>query len=311
MAERNGMDESSAAEFERHRRRLFGVAYRMLGSAADADDVVQDTFLRWNRTERGSVAEPSAWLVKATTNLCLNRLTSAWHRRERQSGFSLPEPVLTSDGTLGPVETAEQRDTVSLAFLLLAERLSPGERAVFVLREAFGYGHREIAELTGLSEQNCRQSHSRARKRLAEAMPRREAADSKSNRALVERFLSAARGGDLAGLERMLTEDVVSVADGGQTPGVARVPVRGAEKVARYLASVTGRYAAGLTIAVDEVNGEPAILAMAGPRLVGVLVPEFGEGLITALRIVADPVKLRYLDTQLGALSHSEELPGS
>ncbi|ASR37254.1 RNA polymerase subunit sigma-24 [Prauserella marina] len=302
MAERNGADDASAFEFERHRRRLFGVAYRMLGSAADAEDVVQDTFLRWNRTEPASVAEPSAWLVKVTTNLCLNRLTSARHRRERQAGFSLPEPVLTSDGALGPVETAEQRDTVSLAFLVLADRLSPGERAVFVLREAFGYGHREIAELAGLSEQNSRQLHSRARKRLAEALPRR-AGDSKANRVLVERFLAAARGGDLAELERMLTEDVVSVADGGETPGVARIPVRGAEKVARYLASVTGRYAKELTIAVAEVNGEPAILAMAGSKPVGVLVPEIGEKRITIIRIVADPVKLRYLGAQLGALS--------
>jgi len=228
-------------EFERERGRLFGLAYRMLGSAADAEDVVQDAFLRWQGTDPGAVEAPAAWLVKVTTNLCLNRLGSARSRRERYVGARLPEPVLTSDGALGPMEMAEQRAMVSLAFLVLAERLTPGERAVFVLREAFGYSHREVAELVELSEPSCRQLHRRARKRLADAELPSSSGNIAEHRALVERFLDAARGGDLAGLERMLAEDVTSVADGGGTPGVARLPVHGAEKVARYLATVTGR----------------------------------------------------------------------
>ncbi|MEV0696821.1 sigma factor-like helix-turn-helix DNA-binding protein [Saccharopolyspora sp. NPDC050389] len=264
-----------------------------------------------HRTEPGSVEKPSAWLVKVTTNLCLNRLGSAPSRRELHAGPWLPEPVLTSDGELGPMETAEQRDMVLLAFLVLAERLTPGERAVFVLREAFGYSHREVAELVELSEPNCRQLHSRARKRLADARLLRSGGDVPENRALVERFLDAARGGDLASLERMLAEDVTSVADGGGTPGVARLPVRGAEKVARYLATVTGRYAEGLTVSIREVNGTPALLGWFGPTLLGVFVPEIADGRITGIRIVANPDKLRFLGAQLARLSHSGELSGS
>ena len=173
-------------------------------------------------------------MVKVATNLCLNRLGSARSWRECYVGPWLPEPVLTSDGALGPMETAEQRDTVSLGFLVLAERLTPGEQAVFVLREAFGYSHREVAELVEPSESNCRQLHHRARKRLADAELPSSSGSVTEHRALVERFLDAARGGDIAGLERMLAEDATSVADGRGTPGVARLPVHGAEKVARY-----------------------------------------------------------------------------
>ncbi|MEV0053090.1 RNA polymerase sigma-70 factor [Saccharopolyspora shandongensis] len=310
---RPGRSPGSApvVEFERQRPRLFGLAYRMLGSAADADDVVQDVFLRWHGTEPGSVEDPSAWLVKVATNLCLNRLGSAPVRRERYVGSWLPEPVLTSDSELGPMETAEQRDTVSLAFLVLAERLTPAERAVFVLREAFGYSHREVAELVELSESNCRQLHSRARKRLSVVLPLRSAGDLPENRRLVERFLDAARGGDLAGLERMLAEDVTSVADGGGTLGVARLPVRGAEKVARYLATVTSRYVQGLTVSIYEVNGTPGLLAWSASTLIGVFVPEIAGGRITGIRIVANPDKLRFVGTQLARLSRSEESFGS
>ncbi|WP_328612040.1 RNA polymerase sigma-70 factor [Amycolatopsis sp. NBC_00345] len=299
------------AEFERQRPRLFGLAYRMLGSAVDAEDVVQDVFLRWHGTEPGSVEVPAAWLVKVTTNLCLNRLGSAPVRRERYVGSWLPEPVLTPDSALGPMETAEQRETVSLAFLVLAERLAPGERAVFVLREAFGYSHREVAELVELSESNCRQLHSRARKRLSAARLPRSAGDVAGNRVLVERFLDAARGGDLAGLERMLAEDVTSVADGGGAPGVARLPVRGAAKVARYLATVTSRYAESLTVSVHEVNGTPAVFGWSASTLLGVFVPEIADGRITGIRIVANPGKLRFIGAQLARLSRSGEPSGS
>ena len=133
-------------EFEAERRRLFGLAYRLLGSASEAEDAVQDAFLRWNATDRGSIVVPAAWLTRAVTNLCLNRLTSARRRRDEYVGLWLPEPVLTQDGPLGPLETLEQRESISIALLLLLERLTPAERAVFVLREAFGYQHRDIAE---------------------------------------------------------------------------------------------------------------------------------------------------------------------
>ncbi|GAB3434317.1 RNA polymerase sigma-70 factor [Actinophytocola sediminis] len=311
----NGPAEESRSAlvvaFEQQRPRLLGLAYRMLGSAADAEDIVQDVFLRWHGTEPGAVREPGAWLVTVATNLCLNRLGSAPRRRERYVGPWLPEPVLTTDNTLGPMETAEQRDTVSLAFLVLADRLTPVERAVFVLRTAFGYSHREVAELVELSEANCRQLYSRARKRLSDARLPRSADDVPENRVLVERFLDAARGGDLAGLERMLAEDVISVTDGGGAPGVARLPVRGAEKVARYLATVTSRYADGLTMSVREVNGTPALLCWSASTLIGVLAPDIAGGRITGIQIVVNPDKLRFVGAQLARLSHSAEPPGS
>lgn len=297
-------------EFGRQRPRLLGLAYRMLGSAADAEDVVQDAYLRWQRAEPGSVRAPSAWLVTVTTNLCLNVLDSTPRRRERPAGSWLPEPVLTADGSLGPMETVEQRDTVSLAFLVLAERLPSAERAIFVLREAFGYRHREVAELVELSESNCRQLHRRARERLAGArVPL--SGDTYGNRALVAQFLDATRGGDLAELKRMLAEDVVSTPDGGDTRGVARRPVRGADKVVRYLAAVTSRYGDQVTASIREVNGTVAVLGWSGPILLGVLVPDIAGGRITAIRIVADRQKLRFLDHQLTRLSHSRDPSGS
>jgi len=302
---------ASVAEFERERRRLLALAYRMLGSASDAEDVVQDAFLRWQRTEPGAVQASAPWLIKVTTNLCLNRLGAARSRRERYVGTWLPEPVLTSDGALGPMETAEQRDTVSLAFLVLAERLTPGERAVFVLREAFGFSHREVAELLGRSESNCRQLHHRARKRLADAELPASSGRVAEHQALVERFLEAAGGGDIAGLKRIFAEDVTSVADGGDTPGVARLPVHGREKVARYLATVTGRYIGGLMMSIREVNGTPGVLGRRGTTLLGVLVPEFASGGISVIRIVADPDKLHFVGEQLARLSRSGEPSGS
>lgn len=148
--------------FEDQRQLLFGLAYRLLGSTADAEDIMQEAYIRWSGVDTSAVKNPTAWLIRAVTNLSLNRLASAHTRRERYVGTWLPEPILTSDGTLGPMETSELRNSVSLALLMLMERLTPTERAVFVLRESFGYSHREIAEALGLSEANCRQLHRRA-----------------------------------------------------------------------------------------------------------------------------------------------------
>jgi len=303
--------EAAIAEFEGQRPQLFGLAYRLLGSASDAEDIVQDAFVRWHGTEFGVVRDPAAWLVKVTTNLCLNRLASAANRREKYIGPWLPEPVMTPDPALGPLDAVEQTDTLSLGFLVLAEQLTPPERAVFVLREAFGYSHRAVAELVELSEANCRQLHSRARKRIATACPPSATADAAGTRELLERFLAAARGGDLAALERILADDVISVADGGGAASVARLPVRGVEIVARYLATVTSRYGTGLVLSVREVNRTPAVLARSGPALVGAFIPEVSAGRISAIRIVANPAKLRFLDAQADRLSHSGEPSGS
>jgi RNA polymerase sigma factor (sigma-70 family) len=229
------MAADAVGEFEAHRSRMFGLAYRLLGSAQEAEDVVQDAFLRWHNAEPAAIAVPSAWLAKVVTNLCLNRLASARVQRERYVGPWLPEPVLTSDGTLGPLDTAEQHDSVSLAVLVLLERLTPSERAVFVLREAFGHGYREIAQILELSEVNCRQLDRRARRRLAELRPRFRPELRQWHR-LVERFLVAAREGDLRGLQQLLAADVSAWADGGGKVTAARRPVLGPARVARYLA---------------------------------------------------------------------------
>src|SRR5262245_7316661 len=198
------------AEFETRRGRMFGLAYRLLGSAVEAEDAVQDAYLRWDRADRATIAHPDAWLAKVVTNLCLNRLTAARTTRERYVGPWLPEPVPTD--MLGPLETAEQRDSVSLALLTLLERLTPAERAVFVLRAAFGYSHGEVAQVMELSEANCRQLYRRATQHVADHRTRFQPSREQRER-LASRFLAAAQHGDLRGLEELLAEDVTSWAD--------------------------------------------------------------------------------------------------
>ncbi|MEU1883214.1 RNA polymerase sigma-70 factor [Streptosporangium sp. NPDC020072] len=275
-------------EFEELRRRMFGLAYRMLGSAAEAEDVVQDAYLRWHTADRRNVETPGAWLAKVVTNLCLNRLTAARATRESYVGPWLPEPV--ESAALGPLETAERRDAVSMAFLTLLERLTPPERAVFVLREAFSYGYREIAEVLDLSETHCRQLLIRARKRMGE--PRRFDVPGEQRRRIVERFLDAARGGDLAGLERLLAVDVVVWSDGGGRVGAALRPVEGRDKVVRFLAGIAAKFGPGGGFAHTEVNGEEGIVVWAGDVVVAVFAIEVTEGRITAVRAVLNPDKL-------------------
>jgi RNA polymerase sigma-70 factor (ECF subfamily) len=295
-----------AEEFEAQRPRLFGLAYRLLGSAAEAEDAVQDAYLRLHSADRAAIESLRAWLTKVVTNLCLNRLTSARAHRETYVGPWLPEPVITGDGTLGPLETTEQRESVSIALLTLMERLSPGERAAFVLREAFGYSHHEIADVLETTDANARQLHHRARRRLGE--PARFRPDPKRWRELVERFMTASRGGDVAGLVTMLTADVTSTADGGGNVAAARRPVAGRDRVARYLAGAFSRPlpAAQLQFGL-EVNGEPAVLGFVDSTLAGVLFFQLDGDRIAALRVVANPDKLRFAAEQL---SHPAGLSG-
>ena len=286
--------------FQRQRGRLFGIAYRMLGSAADAEDIVQDAYLRWHQAD--GIENPEGWLTKVVTNLCLNRLTSARARRESYVGPWLPEPVLTDGGALGPLDTTEQRESVSFALLATMERLTPAERAVFVLKEAFSYPHKEIAELTGLSEANCRQLHRRARQRMQDRP--RFSADPKRARDLLDRFLDAAAKGAMAELESLLALDVVSTADGGGKATAARRPILGREKVARYL---TGAGWPDVRLERVEVNGQPAIIGRSGDTVLGLLIATESEGRLAAFHVVANPDKLEFIARQL---SHSAALPG-
>ena len=289
------MDETDP--FEEQRPRLFGLAYRLLGSAADAEDVVQEAFLRWDAADRAAIVSPQAWLVTVVTRLGLSVLTSARRRRETYVGPWLPEPVLTAGGALGPLETVEQRESVSWGVLVLLEELTPPERAVFVLHEAFGHPHGEIAELLGVDEATSRQHLHRARRHIA-AGRRRFDVDQVQHRRVLERFLGAAFGGGTEDLEDLLAADVVSWADGGGTRA-ARRPVTGREKVARYLRGLTTLPdVAGVAAEVAEVNGEPAVLFRTGDGLAGVMVVEVGEGGIVALRTVVNPPKLSFAAAQ-------------
>jgi len=281
----------SVATFEQQRPRLFGLAYRMLGSAHDAEDILQDAWLRWAGVDQGSIESPSAWLTTVVTRLCLNRLASARARRESYPGPWLPEPVLTDDGSLGPLDTVQQRETVSFALLIALERLTPAERAVYVLREAFGYGYREIGEVVGLGEAHCRQLQRRAREHLRQRRAGASEPDRDAWLRLVQQFFAAAGAGDLAALEALLAADVSASTDGGGKVTAARRPVHGRERVARYLVGVLRlRPAGALVLTTAEVNAAPAVLGWIDDVLAGVATLDVADG-----RVLANPDKLAYL----------------
>jgi RNA polymerase sigma factor (sigma-70 family) len=290
--------------FEAQRGRLFSLAYRLLGSACDAEDVLQTAFERWIAAE-AKVAEPQAWLTTVVANLCLKELGSPRRRRE-VSGPWLPEPVVTSGGELGPLETAEQRDSVSFGLLILLEKLSPAERAVFVLRQAFGYGYPELAHVLGRSEPSCRQLHRRAVQRLGMPGPSgRFQPDAGQWRELTERFLAAAARGDVLSLERLLADDVTYVGEGdGSGLPMARKPVAGRSRVAQLFGRGFRHYAADprfaeAQLSLAEVNGELAVLAWSRGRLVMVLILESDGSTITALWLVTAPRKLDHVARSL------------
>ncbi|MFC9132911.1 RNA polymerase sigma-70 factor [Streptomyces sp. NPDC057099] len=292
------MTTTIADEFEVHRPRLFSLAYRLLGSAEEAEDAVQDAYLRYSGADRAEIERPAAWLAKVVTNLCLNRLTSARARRERYVGTWLPEPVVTGDGALGPLESAEQRDAVSMAMLVLLERLTPTERAVYVLREAFGYGHREIAGVLDLSEANCRQLYRRAVRRVGEPQARFEPA-SEQQEELVTSFITAAREGDLAGLEKLLAADATWWSDGGGKVTAARWPIEGGPRIAHFLAGGGPKFSVGLEFVPVEVNGATGLATWAGDTLAGLAAFEVRDGLVTGVRAVVNPEKLVFARRQL------------
>lgn len=237
------------------RPRLFGIAYRMLGSAAEAEDVVQDAWMRWQTTDRSVVRDAQGFLVTTTTRLAINVAQSAHARRETYVGPWLPEPVDTSaDPGLG----AERAEALELAVLVLLEKLSPTERAAYVLREAFDYAYGEIAEILQLSEANARQYVSRAKKHIAGGRP--APVSLAERRRLLDAFVAASRTGDLAALEGLFASDVVSYADGGGLVRAARIPVTGRERVAKFIASFAGHFWTGVTLTPIEANGQPCVL---------------------------------------------------
>ncbi len=261
-----GLDGATAV-FTEARPQLFGIAYRMLGSVAEAEDVLQEAWIRWHTTDRSAVRNPAAFLTTTTTRLAINVLQSARVRRETYTGPWLPEPVDTSDDpTLG----AEQAEALDVAVLVLLERLTPTERAAYVLREAFDYAYADIADIVQASQAAVRQHVSRARKHLASG--KRSTVVPSKRRALLDAFVAAARVGDLAGLERLFAEDVVSRADsGGVVRPAARVPVVGRRKVARLLEAYAEIFWTGVTVRPLDVNSDVAAGLVREGRLVCVL----------------------------------------
>jgi len=298
-------------DFERLRGRLFGIAYRMLGTATDAEEIVQDAWLRWQGADRSTVRDPAAYLAKVVTNLSMKQLTSARVRRETYVGEWLPEPVLTGRAefdALGPLEVVAERESVSFALLLLLERLTPAERAAYVLREAFAYSHREVAELIGTTEANARQLASRAGRRLAAGPRRDQPVDRAGWRKLVERFLAAARLGEIEELERLLAADVVSTADGGGKVVAARNPVAGRDRVARYLIGTLQRFGAGIEPHLAEANGRPALVAVGPEGVVAICFVDAGPDGVTDLRFVMNPDKLAFAAAQLSRIGGLPDL---
>ncbi|MFI6466406.1 RNA polymerase sigma-70 factor [Streptomyces sp. NPDC050538] len=282
--------------FEEHRPVLMGVAYRMLGRVADAEDVVQEAWLRWSAADRAEVREPRAYLVRITTRLAIDRLRQVKARGETYVGPWLPEPYVTDFGDTVP-DTAERAvlaDSVSLAVLVVLESLSPLERAVFVLREAFGYPYADIAAMLDRGEPAVRQLAGRARKHVDERRPRYEV-DPAQRRDLTERFLAAAGEGDLAGLMAMLAPDVRLIGDSG---GKSQAPLRvleSADNVGRFLVAVAEKGVPEMSFRFLELNGGPAVLILSGDTPDSVLQVDVSAGRIRSVYIVRNPDKLRSL----------------
>ncbi|MEU6914602.1 RNA polymerase sigma-70 factor [Streptomyces olindensis] len=288
--------ETATDVFETHRPVLLGVAYRMLGRVADAEDVVQEAWLRWSGATRADVREPRGYLVRITTRLAIDRLRQIKSRGETYVGPWLPEPYVTDFGDTVP-DTAERAvlaDSVSLAVLVVLESLSPLERAVFVLREAFGFPYGDIAAMLDRGEPAVRQLAGRARKHVEERRPRYEV-DPAQRRDLTERFLAAAADGDLEGLMALLAPDVRLVGDSG---GKARAPLRvlqTADKVGRFLVGAAQKSLPDLSVRLLELNGGPAVLVLSGDRPDAVFQLDVADGRVQAVYVIRNPDKLRSL----------------
>jgi RNA polymerase sigma-70 factor (TIGR02957 family) len=282
-----GDHDDGLAAFAPVRPRLFGIAYRMLGSAAEAEDIVQDVWLRWQCANRRAVENPAAFLATTTTRLCINLLQSAQSRHETYVGTWLPEPVDTSGD---PRPGAERGEALQLAVLLLLEKLSPTERAAYVLREAFDYSYRQIADILQLEEANSRQLVSRARKHIADR--RRLPVSSDEQRRFLEVFIGAAQRGDMTRLERLFAEDVVSYADGGGIVRAARVPVAGRERVAKFIAAFSSHFWKGVTLSWIDANGQASILLSRDGEPCGLVSIEVSEQGIDQIIWIMRPSKL-------------------
>jgi RNA polymerase sigma-70 factor (ECF subfamily) len=284
-----------SGSYEELRPLMFSIAYRMLGSVSEAEDVVQEAFLRFHRalSEETEIESPKAYLSAVTTRLCIDQLRSARVRREQYFGEWLPEPIVTEPDA---AEQAATADSLSMAFLVLLESLSPVERAVFLLREVFDYGYDEIAEVTGKTEENCRQLLVRARRRVDEGKPRFDASRQQREE-LARRFFAAAEEGDMDALVGMLAADVVVYGDGGgKAPSWPR-PIYGRERVSRLLAGVLAQAREyGLSMRPTQINGQPGVMFVdPEERIASVMCVDVADGVVQTVRSIINPEKLAHL----------------
>lgn len=293
--------EADALAFEDWRSLLFGIAYRMLGSATDAEDVLQEACIRWIRRPDRDVESVRAYLVTIVTRLCLDELGSARAQRVTYTGPWLPEPVVVDE-----TAAAEQADSLSLAFLVLLEELTPLERAAYLLHDVFGYTFDEVARSLGRTPAACRQLGARARRRIEERRQRFDA-DVQHGRELTDRFLVACATGDLSGLLSMLSDDVVVWTDGGGKVKAAMRPVVGPHRSSRFLINVAKKAHGSPQAAI--LNGQPAFVFVEDGAVVAALVLDIMEGLIVGVRVVSNPDKLERLNAQLRQTAEAPEGP--
>jgi RNA polymerase sigma-70 factor, ECF subfamily len=287
--------------FETYRTYLFAIAYRMLGSAMDAEDMVQETYLRYLNTPPETITSLKAFLTTIISRLCVDQLHLARRTREQYLGPWLPEPIITADNlqVSSPEERVDREESISMAFLLLLEQLQPVERAVFLLREVFEYDYAEIAIFLGKSEVACRQWFSRAKKHLAEHRPR-YSASSETQKQMLIRFQQALQAGEMAPLMNMLAEDVIFWADGGgKVKGVATQQLSGRQSVASFVLSNSPIFRqtlpADAQVELAEVNGQPALITRSAERAFAVLTIDVEAEQIKAIRFVANPDKLAHI----------------
>jgi RNA polymerase sigma-70 factor, ECF subfamily len=289
-----------AAAFEPHRRRLLGLAYRMLGSMAEAEDAVQEAYLRWHDADHDHVDEPKAFLTTTTTRICLDVLKSARARREEYVGPWLPDPVIDA-AALAPDAQTELAEDLSVALLLALDRLSPAERAAFLLHDVFDYSFAQVADALGKSEAACRQLASRARahvrnQRPAEARGRAPGRVDPKHRALLSAFIAATRNGELGALTRMLAADAKVVTDGGGKVPAALNVIDGAERSAAFLVGATRKgWRDDYSLRFDVINGLPGVVITSAQGPVQTNAFEIEGGVITAIYIVRNPDKLKHL----------------
>jgi len=283
--------------FHEHRQRLFGIAYRMLGSRADAEDVLQDCYLRWHQSGHDGIRSLEAWLVTITTRLCLDRLRAARIQRAQYVGQWLPEPIV-ADLQPSPEERLEMANELSIAFLTLLERLGPEERAVFLLRDVFDYDYPDIAVIVGKAEAACRQTLHRARLRVREGRPR-FAVTEDTRATLLERFFVAARSGDRQAVMELLTEDAEYRSDGGGKVVAALKVLRGPDRIARLMYCIARNYV-GMTYQLVRVNGELGAATLLGGQLQSVLAFDTTADRISGIYVMRNPDKIAGI-----ALPHS------